>query len=104
MRSLLASLLFVGCVPLSFGCATLVGTVTGPATSAVGVPLFFMEDSDPEWDWLAVVLGVPTGIVFGPLFGFAKGISIDVRGGLGDDFDYSDGWNLSEHSIWRPLN
>ena len=109
MRTTIASLALFGCLLLSSGCATIVGTVAGPVTNAVDLPRWFLnynkpdmtEDAAPEWTFLAILF-VPVGLVTGPAFGFAKGVYVDIQGGLQQRFEYVDGWNKSYRAIWRP--
>jgi hypothetical protein len=107
MRRTIVSLALFACLLVSSGCATIVGTVAGPVTNAVDMPRWFLDNNDPnmdfepEWTFLAVLF-VPFGLVTGPVYGFVKGVYVDVQGGLRGNFDYSEGWGRSYQSIWRP--
>ncbi len=104
MRNTFASLALFGCLLLSSGCATVVGTVTGPFTNTVDMPRWFLEEEflGPEWTFLTVVVFAPFGFLTGPFYGFAKGVYVDVGGGLQGKFDYEEGWDSGVNSVWRP--
>ncbi len=104
MRTAIASLALLGCTLLSSGCATIIGTVTGPFTNTVDLPRWFLEEDQmgPEWTFLSVVVFAPVGFITGPVYGFAKGVYVDVGSGLQGNFDYEEGWDSGVNSVWRP--
>lgn len=91
------------------GCATVSGTVTGAFTNAVDAPAENYRANREQFDDVpilhapnALVLG-PVGFATGPVFGFAKGLALDIQWVIGQ-VDYSDVFgSYGPASIWRPF-
>ena len=103
----LAALLLLLLVAVS-GCATITGTATGAFTGAVDLPAETYRancEAFKKWGILhglnVLVLG-PIGLGTGPIFGFVKGLSIDVQWLVGH-LDYGDAFGTyGPESVWRP--
>lgn len=107
-RRLLPVLVLSVLAAIGPGCATIVGTVTGAFTNAVDMPRLMLDpdrhgtEPSPDAVPLIALVFVPIGIVTGPVLGLAKGLYVDVWGGLRDNFDYGDAWGYGPESVWRP--
>ena len=106
---LLGSTLFVVAMVFALsGCAMIIGTATGALTGAVDAPAETYRhnrEAFAEYPILftpdVLVMG-PLGIATGPLFGFAKGLALDVQWTIGD-VRYGEVFSsYKEESIWRP--
>jgi len=107
MRTL-ALLLALASVAFLAGCATITGTATGPLTGAVDAPAETYRHNQqafqehPMLYGLDVLVIAPVGIVTGPVFGFVKGVSLDVQWVVGHA-DYGEVFGTyGPASIWRP--
>lgn len=108
MNRLLAVVLLTT-VCLTSGCATITGTVTGPLTGMIDAPAeTYRANRDVFADYPiffgidALVMG-PIGIVTGPIFGFGKGLSLDIQWVI-SQVNYSEVFgSYSATSIWRPF-
>jgi hypothetical protein len=106
-RLLTVALLATIC--LTSGCATITGTVSGPLTGMIDAPAqTYRANRDVFADYPilfsvdALVMG-PFGIVTGPLFGFGKGLSLDIQWVI-SQVDYSEVFgSYRPTSIWRPF-
>jgi len=91
------------------GCATVTGTVTGAVTNAIDCPAENYRANRERFDEVpvlhslnAVVLG-PVGFATGPVFGFAKGLALDIQWVMGQ-MEYEDVFRTyGPASIWRPF-
>ena len=90
------------------GCAMITGTVTGAFTNAVDAPAeTYRHNCKAFHDYPilygcdALVMG-PVGIVTGPVFGFVKGLSLDVEWVTGKISYGTVFGTYQAASIWRP--
>ena len=108
MRTVVTAML-VACLWALSGCATVTGTVTGAFTNAVDAPAENYRANRADFDEYpilhapnAIVLGL-VGVVTGPVFGFGKGLGLDIQWVIGQ-MDYSDVFGTyGPASIWRPF-
>ena len=108
MMKTLGVVLVVVMVCMLSGCATITGTVTGAVTGAVDLPAETYRhnrgafEEHPILFAPDVLIVAPLGIVSGPLFGMAKGISLDVQWVI-NQVEYDDVFGTYDKpSIWRP--
>ena len=87
------------------GCATITGTLTGAVTGFVDLPREIVRENDLRTDdgdtWLLAMVAAPVGCVGGPVFGFIKGIALDVST-LSGTVDGGEAFGGGRASIWRP--
>jgi uncharacterized protein YceK len=90
------------------GCATITGTATGAFTGLVDAPAeTYRHNSEafhehPMLYGLDALVIAPIGAVTGPVFGFVKGISLDLQWVVGQ-VEYGDAFgSYGPASIWRP--
>jgi hypothetical protein len=108
MNRLLA-LALLATLCLTSGCATITGTVSGPLTGMIDAPAetyranrYVFADYPILFSVDALVMG-PFGIVTGPLFGFCKGLALDIQWVI-NQVDYSEVFgSYRPTSIWRPF-
>ena len=105
LRGLRAVGLFAAASCLS-GCATITGTVTGPFTGFVDLPTEIIREQELATDaghtWLIAMVAAPVGFVGGPIFGFIKGVALDVSA-LNGSLSYSEEFGTYDRaSVWRP--
>jgi hypothetical protein len=108
MRTIVIVALAAGLFACS-GCATVTGTLTGAVTNAVDCPAENYRANQERFDSVpslhslnALVLG-PIGFVSGPVFGFGKGLSLDIQWVIGQ-VNYGDVFGTyGPTSIWRPF-
>jgi len=107
MRTILIPAVILMALTLS-GCATIAGTVTGAPFGAIDAPAETYRQNKgsfeefPLFYALDVLVIGPVGFVTGPVFGFCKGLSLDIQWCTGK-VDYSDVFGSYERmSIWRP--
>ena len=94
---------------LCSGCATAAGTLTGALTNTIDCPAQNYRANQERFDSVpvlhslnAVILG-PVGFATGPIFGFAKGLSLDIQWVMGQ-VDYGEVFGTyGPASIWRPF-
>lgn len=92
-------------LPLS-GCSAVTGLVTGGFTGFVDLPSTLVQADknqadDPDF-YAASLFLAPTGLVLGPLMGFAKGLALDFTWVTGR-VEYGDVYGgYEEASVWRP--
>ena len=103
---LMGLLLFSLCA--SSGCAMIAGTATGAATGMIDAPAETYRHNTEAFENNPILFGLnalvmgPIGIVTGPVFGFGKGLSLDIQCAIGQ-VDYEDVFRTySRRSIWRP--
>ena len=107
MRKALALVLALGLWGLS-GCAMITGTATGAFTGAVDAPAQTYRANCQAFVAHPILYGLdaaiigPIGLVFGPLFGLGKGLSLDIQWCIGQ-VEYADVFGTyGPPSIWRP--
>ena len=88
------------------GCSTITGTVTGAFTGFVDLPTEIIREQELATDsgdtWLIAMVAAPIGFVGGPIFGFIKGVALDVSA-LNGSLTYSEEFNTyGRASVWRP--
>ncbi len=90
------------------GCAMITGTVTGALTGAVDAPAeTYRHNREAFADYAIlftpdVLIMGPLGIATGPVFGFVKGLALDIQWTIGQ-VSYGDVFgSYGETSIWRP--
>jgi len=98
------AIVFVACS----GCAMITGTITGPFTGAVDLPVQTYFHNAPAFHENPMLYGLdalivgPCGIVVGPVTGLIKGASLDVEWVCGK-VSYGEVFGTChEASIWRP--
>ena len=107
MRTLTSIVLVAGWFVLS-GCATVTGAATGALTGAVDAPAEVYRAKRAEFENYPILHG-PNALIFslvgvatGPLFGLAKGASLDIPSAIGQ-VEYAEVFgSYRPVSIWRP--
>ncbi len=104
----LAALMFLSAALVLSGCATVTGTLAGAPMGMIDAPAETYRhnrdafDDYPILHGLNVIVMAPVGTVTGPVFGFTKGIALDVQCILGYQ-TYDNVFNsYDEPSVWRP--
>lgn len=100
----------LACLSLSLlalaGCSTITCTLTSPITGFVDLPKEVVRTQkmrpDAASTWVVAIFAAPLGVACGPLFGFVKGVALDISaisGALtvGEEFG-----TMSRASVWRP--
>jgi hypothetical protein len=98
----------VAAIAFLSGCATITGTATGALTGIVDAPAETYRHNQEAFKENPMLYGLdalviaPIGFVTGPLFGFIKGVSVDLQWVVGH-VRYGDVFgSYGNASIWRP--
>jgi hypothetical protein len=90
------------------GCATFTGTITGAFTGFVDLPNDVIRrhrlSPDSGDTWLVAIVAAPIGFVGGPIFGFIKGIGLDVNAMNGTLTLRQEFGSYDRMSVWRPYS
>ncbi len=90
------------------GCATVTGAATGLPTGTIDAPAETYRhnrqafDNYPFLHGLNVLVMAPVGAVTGPVWGFGKGIALDVQCAIGHQKYENVFKSYDNPSIWRP--
>ncbi|MEZ6036060.1 MAG: hypothetical protein R3F29_01180 [Planctomycetota bacterium] len=98
------------CMSLSLlaaaGCSTITGTLTGPFTGFVDLPREIMHEQhmrpDAASTWVVALFAAPVGAACGPVFGFVKGIALDINAMNGTLSTAEEFGTMNRASVWRP--